>query len=272
MANISVAEAADRLGVSVPRIHQRIADGSVRAERIGSQWVVDEASLAAASEARSGGRPLSPRSAWSLVALSRSDDRLLAPLAPAERSRAKARLSDLLVGLPKARGSEADVRAAASLLRSRLRMRGERRLFRASPRDLPDLRADGRVALSGVSHQGSGIAAGDLVEGYVSAADVVDVAKDYLLSAAKADADANVILHIAVPAGGPVDVDAPLLLAADLAEHRRPREEGRAVEILRRIVRDHPELVAEGNVAEGNVAEGNVAEGTTTMATDGDVR
>ena len=44
VANVSVAEAARRLGVSVPRIHQRIADGSLNAERIGSQWVVDELS------------------------------------------------------------------------------------------------------------------------------------------------------------------------------------------------------------------------------------
>lgn len=45
MARVSVAEAARRLGVGVPRIHQRIADGSLRAERLGSQWVVDELSL-----------------------------------------------------------------------------------------------------------------------------------------------------------------------------------------------------------------------------------
>ena len=42
MGAVSVAQAAERLGVSVPRIHQRIADGSLSAERIGFQWVVDE--------------------------------------------------------------------------------------------------------------------------------------------------------------------------------------------------------------------------------------
>jgi excisionase family DNA binding protein len=39
---VSVAEAAKRIGVSVPRIHQRIAEGSLRGQRIGSQWMVDE--------------------------------------------------------------------------------------------------------------------------------------------------------------------------------------------------------------------------------------
>ncbi len=41
---MSVAQSAERLGVSVSRIHQRIADGSLVAERIGAQWVIDESS------------------------------------------------------------------------------------------------------------------------------------------------------------------------------------------------------------------------------------
>ena len=58
MGNVSVAEAAQRLGVGVPRIHQRIADGSLRAERIGSQWVVDELSLLRAAERKEPAAPV----------------------------------------------------------------------------------------------------------------------------------------------------------------------------------------------------------------------
>ena len=58
MGAVSVAQAAERLGVSVPRIHQRIADGSLSAERIGSQWVVDERSLLRIQERSKAGRPL----------------------------------------------------------------------------------------------------------------------------------------------------------------------------------------------------------------------
>ena len=196
MGEISVAEAAKRLGVGVPRIHQRIADGSLRAARVGSQWVVDEASLPAASESHLPGRPLSHRSAWALVALSQDDQGALDALAPAERSRARDRLRHLLAQSPGAAGpTEADVRAVASLLRSWFRNRAERRLYRASPRDLPDLRDDHRLALSGLSDSRSGIASGDLVEGYIDADDVEAVVTDYLLSPVAAEA--NVVLHVA---------------------------------------------------------------------------
>ena len=72
MRAVSVAQAAERLGVSVPRIHQRIADGSLVAERIGSQWVIDERSLGRVQERREAGRPLSARSAWAVIAASAS--------------------------------------------------------------------------------------------------------------------------------------------------------------------------------------------------------
>ena len=72
MAVVSVAQAAERLGVSVPRIHQRIADGSLVAERVGSQWVVDEQSLLRVQERNRAGRPYSARSAWAIIAASQS--------------------------------------------------------------------------------------------------------------------------------------------------------------------------------------------------------
>src|SRR4051812_10485576 len=101
MSNISVAEAAERLGVNVQRVHQRIADGSLRAARIGSQWVFDEESVIVVSGSRDPGRPLSARSAWALVAL--ADGRSLHALAPSERARASARLSRLLSVQPSRR-------------------------------------------------------------------------------------------------------------------------------------------------------------------------
>lgn len=75
VANVSVAEAAKRLSVGVPRIHQRIADCSLRAERIGSQWVFGELSLLRVVESKAPGRPLSARSAWTLIALAEGGER-----------------------------------------------------------------------------------------------------------------------------------------------------------------------------------------------------
>ena len=142
MAKVSVSEAARRLGVGVPRIHKRIADGSLRAERIGSQWVVDELSLLRAAERREPGRPLSARSAWAIVALAEGDEEALSALAPVERSRAKARLAALLSLARKDPKSEQDVRRVASALRLMFRNRAERLSRQAAAADLVGLHED----------------------------------------------------------------------------------------------------------------------------------
>jgi excisionase family DNA binding protein len=247
MGNISVAQVAKRLGVGVARVHQRIADGSLPAERIGSQWAIDEASLVPLFEAKYPGRPLSERSAWALLAFSVADGDRIEALAPSERSRAKDRLVLLLSeGVSDAAFSEVGVNAMAYLLRSMLRNRAERRLYRAAPRDLPDLRDNARVALSGLSHPDSGIAAGDLVEGYVASADLDAVVDDYLLSSVASVKQANVVLHVASAAAlSSLEDIPPLLLATDLAEHRGPREEARAAELVRALAAQHSDLVAE---------------------------
>jgi excisionase family DNA binding protein len=229
VAQISVAEAAHRLGVTVPRVYGRISDGSLRATRIGSHWVIEESDLRAAAESRLPGRPLSERSAWALIALSQADHQALSLLAPAERTRARERLVHLLAP---AEPSEERVQETATLLRSWFRNRAGRVGYRAAPRDLPALRADARLTPSGLSHPQSGLASGDLAEGYVNAADIDAIIDDHLLSPAPSDKEANVILHTTTHAVREVS---PLLLAADLADHRRPREEARAAELLRII-------------------------------------
>jgi hypothetical protein len=118
-------------------------------------------------------------------------------------------------------------------LRLMLANRAVRQVFRANTRDLRDLRADARLVLSGLSDPRAEIAAGDIVEGYVKQADLGHLIRDYLLTQAVDQASrqqANVVLHASIR---PVPRPAPLLLiAADLADHRTPREESRAVEIL----------------------------------------
>ncbi len=230
VASISVAEAAQRLGVGVPRIHKRIADGSLRAERIGSQWVVDELSLLQVAERKEPGRPLSARSAWAIIALAERDDEALAALASVERSRAKVRLDELLALVAKAPKSEDDVRRIASALRLVFRNRAERVLRKAASTDLPKLRQDSRWE-SLISPAVSGIASVD-VDGYLAADSVDAVSRAYLLL--PADADANVVIHV-LPDGQKTYPDSKLLLAADLADQRGPREELRAAELLREV-------------------------------------
>jgi len=233
MAEVSVVEAAKRLGVNVPRIHQRIADGSLRAERIGSQWVIDERSLLEVAERRQAGRPLSIRSAWAVIAVSERDDESLKGLAPAERSRAQQRLARLLSASGQRPVGEGAAGAIAVSLRSVFRNRAERRLLRAAPADLDDLRADIRWRAL-VESGASGIASGD-IDGYLAAAEVERLAKDYLL--VPAIDGANVVVHV-VPEDQHPYPESKLRLAADLAEQRGPREEARAAELLHELAQE----------------------------------
>jgi hypothetical protein len=158
-------------------------------------------------------------------------------LTPSERSRARARLRHLLDDAVYAddRPAEQGVADLAAGLRSLLGGRAHRRLYRVSPRDLPDLRVDERVRLSGVSLPASGIASGDVVEGYVSDHLLEGLADDFLLVEA-GHPDADVVLHVVDPGSlrqAEVVPGCWLLLAADLAEHHRPREAVRAAEIVR---------------------------------------
>jgi excisionase family DNA binding protein len=233
MANLSVVEAARRLGVGVPRIHKRIADGSLRAERIGSQWVVDELSLLRVVERNEPGRPPSARSAWAIIALAEGDDEAFLRLAPSERARAKSRLNALLDSAAKRSHGEAEVRSSASALRLMFRNRAGLVLRKAALADLSGLRDDARwqsLASSAVS----GIASQD-VDGYLAGSDVDSLSRDFLLM--PADSDANVVIHV-LPEGQQAYPDSKLLLAADLADQRGPREELRAAELLREIAEE----------------------------------
>jgi NAD(P)-dependent dehydrogenase (short-subunit alcohol dehydrogenase family) len=115
-------------------------------------------------------------------------------------------------------------------LRAMFRNRAQRRLLRVAAADLDDLRADERWALI-VDLGAGGIASAD-VEGYLEESDLDGVMKDYLL--VDADRDANVVLHV-VPGAQYAYPDSRLRLAADLAEHRGPREEARAAQLLHEL-------------------------------------
>ena len=228
MGVVSVAQAAERLGVSVPRIHQRIADGSLVAERIGSQWVVDERSLLRIHERSKAGRPYSARSAWAVIAASEDDSDRVGGSGPAVSARV--RMKRLLEPAAEPNADEEAVRQLVVSLRSVFRNRAQRRLLRAAPADLVDLRADDRWAML-VDLGASGIASPD-VEGYLAESLVEGILKDYLL--VESDRDANVVLHV-VSGGQYPYPDSRLRLAADLAEHRGPREEARAAALLHEL-------------------------------------
>lgn len=229
---VSVAEAAELLGVHPQRIHQRIREGSLPAAKVGNQWSINRVDLRRLAHHSGPGRPLSSKSAWDLLAVADSDQ-AASQLSPSARSRARSRLASLL-----ADAGSGDLEDSAAQIVNALRNRAERALFIASPRDLPDLREDTRVHLSGVSLRESNMSAGDLAEGYVSAGDLDGLVDDYLLSSAPRSR-ANVFLHVVRPEfkeHEPLALDvvarSHLARAADLAEHEGIREKSEAVRAL----------------------------------------
>jgi len=238
---VSVGEAAAMLGVHPQRVHQRIREGSLPAEKVGHQWAVEKDDLRRIMNHTGPGRPFSSKSSWDLLAVAASDQ-AASELSPSARSRARSRLRNLLI-----HASSAPLDDAAAQLAHALRNRAERTLFLASPRDLPDVRHDERVHLSGVSLPESHMSAVAVAEGYVSSDDLDALVDDYLLSPAPRSR-ANVILHVVTsgtenPAIAALDdvARSPLVLAADLAEHDGVREKSEAI---RSVADLHARLIA----------------------------
>jgi hypothetical protein len=117
-------------------------------------------------------------------------------------------------------------------LRSLLRNRARRTLYRAADADLAALREDFRWE-SIMSPAASGIASVDL-DGYVSPDNVKPLTEKFLLMPSD---DANVVIHV-LPEGQKAYPGSKLLLAADLAEQRGPREELRASELLHEVAQE----------------------------------
>ena len=247
---VSVAEAAAMLGVHPQRVHQRIREGSLPAEKVGHQWAVEMDDLRRIMNHTGPGRPLSSKSAWDLLAVA-AGGQAASDLSPSARSRARSRLRNLVE-----HASSAQPDDAAAQLAHALRNRAQRTLFVASPRDLPDVRNDERVHLSGVSLPESNMSVGAVAEGYVSSHDLDALVDDYLLSPAPRSR-ANVVLHVVSsdaenPAIAALDdmARSTLALAADLSEHDGVRERTEAIRSVadlhaRLVDRDAPTAGAE---------------------------
>src|SRR5690606_12205486 len=62
VGEITVAEAADRLGVSPSRVRALVGAGSLPGRKVGGLWLLEEDAVdAAGRDPRRSGRPLSPR-------------------------------------------------------------------------------------------------------------------------------------------------------------------------------------------------------------------
>jgi len=135
---LSVGEAAARLGVSPAAVRLRIAGGELPAVKLGRDWRLDEREvLRLARRGDRSGRPLSSAMVWAVLLLASGESSRADRLAGAPRYRARAR--QWWREHPLAENA------------ARLRERGRRELFEAHPSELARLRNRADVQLTGAS-------------------------------------------------------------------------------------------------------------------------
>jgi len=215
---LSISQLSERLGVSPNRARNLVAHGVIKGERVGNQWVVEEAE-AAKYQPRMG-RPLSAVNAWRLALYSSGDQ--IPDAHPMERSRLREHLASLR-----------QASDPAAKLCSLLARRADKVEYSVSPADLADLRDDPRIRLSGVSHPDSGLLSNSEIEGYVNREDLDSLVREWFLVKARPGQRPNVLLHVAedLPHSLPA-----LFIAADLAERAGVRERQAARDLIVRSV------------------------------------
>lgn len=193
-----------------------IAEQRLPAERIGWSWSIAEADIALRHVPV--GRPLS-------TDMTRGFLELAAGKRPDLSSRDISRLRGHMVRLVRAVRSGGD---PLHLLRSWLPRRATRREMSVSRIDLPDVLADDRLILSGVSDIRCGMASPHFGEGYLDEWIAEKFFDDYLVVETRDRATVNLIVHVATT----VPPVSPLLIAADLSDFGAGRGEGQAHVVL----------------------------------------
>lgn len=214
---LSVSEFADAAGMSVARARQLSAGGQVRAEKVGSQWVIADGEVNRWKALPS--RPMSERVAWAAAAMA---DGLPADwLESSERSRLRKRL-----------GSLVESSDPVSQVRAWLRSRGDGSWWHADRESLPDLAE--RVCLSGVANPAAGLSSGGLVEGYVLPGVMESLVEEFWLVPAEPGSG-----EVVVRVSSFVQEHVPrLMVAADLADHRRSREVAAAERLVGEVLEE----------------------------------
>ncbi|WP_413543946.1 helix-turn-helix domain-containing protein [Citricoccus nitrophenolicus] len=209
---LTVSEYAHRSGLSERRVRQLVKDGELAASRAGRIWIIE---TPGSMPRRLPGRPMSAQNALLLARWLEGLD-------------VDAQRSHRFRGIASRLSAEDHPEL---LLASLLARRARRKVYAVQDGDLPELREDSRMKLSGVSHEQSGLLAAREVEGYVSPDDLESVVRDYLMVETPVG-KGSVLLHVA-ELNGPVP---PLFVAADLSERGGVRELQASREIIREQV------------------------------------
>jgi hypothetical protein len=226
MVDLTLAEYAERRGVSAQRARVLASQGAINARKVGSQWLV--ADDGAVRSARGAGRPPSVETVWT-AALALEQGNLDGARGPQRRRAAKR----VLQRLAAAEAGPSRVLAVATLFANR----GALHHVRAA--DLVELAGDQRVARSGLAWSLSPIQSVDDIDLYVRESAWEDLQLDHaLVEVPPSRANARVRV---VPDDVDLAHDAPALIAAaDLADIGSPRAQVAATEITASIDLQRP--------------------------------
>jgi len=218
---LTVAQAAQRLGVSARRVNHLVRTGDLRSSQLGATTVIPMADVERRRSLKPGnGRRLTPSNAWGVLVLA-SGQR---PSWLASDTRY--RLGRLLA------------KHGLGGLRARLTDRAERQAFRAHPSLLRAIREDRALMLTGVTAAAElrlGLLAGDTVDAYVDERALGTVIARYGLRESQ---EPNVILRVVpsfLPSWPPSHVAPRAAVALDLIEEDDPRIRQVGTELLRRL-------------------------------------
>ncbi|WP_426516116.1 hypothetical protein ACPPVQ_15945 [Diaminobutyricibacter sp. McL0618] len=215
---LSLSEYAEARGVSRQRALALINSGQVKAKRIGRSWVIDQLEV---NQKPASSRPLSSRMA-----------RLLISAMSGEKLKLDSQERFFLHRyVERVRREDSPLRLLNSWLRSRqIRVVD----VAANPADIVEISSDRRVIASGISDSRAGLSSAREFEGYVEASNLDRFLRDNLLLESDAP---NVRLHVVEEMP-----DAPIpigFVIADLIDWNRPREDGRAIELLKDVTWPH---------------------------------
>jgi len=211
---ISVAEAADFLGVSQRRIRQLIALGSISAEKKGNLWLMEYRDLRSFKPL---GRPFPPKTAYLFAQFVENGN--------LESTSAKYRLNKYLQQLKDSLTENPDGEETAKLISTWLNARGKRLPMYC--KNLVKLSKDSRFIAGGVSDSRAGISAPDYFEGYVSESNFDNLRWDYWIKEPD-DIEPNLVLHVCE---FEIKTLPLLFLISDLVQDGGPRELGAAYEL-----------------------------------------
>ena len=231
MEYMSVAEAAEELGVSSRRVRSLVESAQLAGRQVGGRWLIErEAVESRKRQQHPSGRPLSPSSAWHILAALSGEDEALRSLAAPVRSRAKQRANELVEAV---RSDPAGFGALAS--------RADAQAFYGHPGIVRRILEEPRVVRSGVSAlnaHDAGLAEGNEAECYVRAEDLSRLSAKYALQPSVDRHRANVIMHVVdeVPQAADWLFNRPVapapLVAADLADRPQARERDAARRLM----------------------------------------